>query len=230
MPLRSRAVQFESLEARRLMSISATTFFGPPTIGTKWVYDATVTGGSKSTHAITVAGTAKVAGVKTLHLKTSFKTGATNITGSAYNTVDNVKGVVQYKAKTTTVSGTNKTSVTTLFDPPAVSCPSKLVAGKKYSFTWKSTTDTVVGTMHQNATALRTFSIKLLSETPVTIKVPAGTFAAYPIRTTTKASAGGTAFTTTNDLWVVKGIGMVKSITTSAGVTTTGVLASFQRG
>jgi hypothetical protein len=88
--------QLESLESRRLMSVSATTFFGPPTVGTTWAYDATLNGGAKSRHSIKVAGTAKVAGENTLRLMTSQKIGSTTVTGSAYDTVDNVKGVVQY--------------------------------------------------------------------------------------------------------------------------------------
>jgi hypothetical protein len=105
-----------------------------------------------------------------------------------------------------------------------------LVAGKTYKYVWNSLTDTVVGGTHHSARAARTYTIKLLSDKTVKIKVPAGTYAAYPLQTKTTTSVGGSSFTTTNNLWVAPGVGMVKSLTTSNGMTTTGVLASFKRG
>ena len=229
-PVTAPLAQLECLEARRHLSVSATTFFGPPDIGTKWVYDATAPTGTKSRHQITLAGTAKVGGVKTLRLETSQKFGDTTVTGSAFNTVDDLKGVVQHKAQATTASSKSKTLVTTVFKPPAVSCPPKLVAGKMYKFTWTSTTETVTGKMTHTAKATRTYSIKLLSDTPAKIKVPAGTFAAYPIQTTLAGRGGGFDFNTSSRLWVAPGVGMVKTVTTNNGQTATGALAAFTRG
>lgn len=223
-------MQLEPLESRRLMSITATTFFGPPTIGTKWTYDAIAPGGVKSTHQISVTGIEKVAGAKTIHLETSQKLGGTRVVGSAYDTVDDVKGVVQYKAQTTTINGKHKTSVNTIFDPPAVSCPAKLTAGKTYRYTWRSSTDTVIGTVHQKMSSTRTYTVKLLSDTPVKIKVPAGTFSAYRLQTTVTTSVAGSSSTSTNNLWVAPGVGMVKSTTSSNGTNSRGELTSFRAG
>ena len=223
-------MQLESLEMRRHMSVSATTFFGPPTVGTTWTYDGSVNGGPTSQHTIKVAGTAKIAGVNALRLTTSQKVGSSTVSGSAYDTVDNVKGVVQYKAQTTTVSGKTKTTVTMTYAPPAVSCPPKLNAGKTYKYVWNSLTETLVGSSRHSARTTRTYTIKLLSDKTVKVKVPAGTYSAYALQTTTTTSVGASSFTTTNNLWIAPGVGMVKSVTTSNGVTTTGLLASFKRG
>ncbi|HSV14538.1 MAG TPA: hypothetical protein VLI90_09770, partial [Tepidisphaeraceae bacterium] len=208
-----RKNHIEELEARRLLSVSASSLF-VFTTGTKLTYQIT-SSGNTATSTTTVKGAATFNGHNAIEIDGT----TSNVAGTSKSFVglDGAGNAVSYGSSGTTAGG----SFTDTNTPPAINFPATMNAGTTYTENW-GTHDVFAGGTSDSTTV---HTVKLTSASLVSVAVPAGTFNAYLFNETDTITAGGfTLPTSTIQQWIVPNKGLVKSVITSSGNTTTEVL------
>jgi hypothetical protein len=232
----------EPMETRVMLSVTAQSLFDNyEHAGVTWVYDVSYSGeDGTATQTNTVLGPATAPdGVTATEevqslLQGSFETSDGEVTGSDesddyYGLGAN--GLVDYYANHVDTDDTTDKSVTLTdtFSPYKVDFPASLTAGTAFD---TSDTDTETDSDSQDSDVPSVtdemHEITLVSETPTSITVPAGTFSCYEVdyTHTTETSGDIVGSTNTETDYFSPGIGVVELTSTVDNVTEE--LASFK--
>jgi hypothetical protein len=213
----------QQLESRLLMSVTASTLYGPDLReGTTLAYvdlynGAPVTNGVTDTSAV-VKGTTTYAGNTAVEvdITSNSVTPPTEDGGTPTYDTSVAKGFFGYTSQGLVTYGETVDSVTgkTVYTPAAVQLPPVMVAGQAYPSSY-STTATFINSSGGMVTATYQDDLvnTLVSETTVPITVPAGTFDCYEVDqsdTTTHTDPASTS-TQVNRNWFNPSVGLVKS-------------------
>jgi hypothetical protein len=222
----------ESLEDRRLLSVSAAAIAGPRTTGTVWTYQVDSPTAGRSTQSRKVIGPANVGSVKTIEVDVTAKVaGVTGVTKD-YSTLDSAGFRTHKMTGKNTGGGFSSTSVT-VPTPPSTALPASLRGGTTYTYHWsEKTTITTTSPVHFTTTSVSavTYTVKLLSETTKKLTVPGGTFNVYTLNTVYTSKVNNQTSATRTTLYVAAGLGQVKAVVKDqSGATTNIVLTKFTK-
>jgi hypothetical protein len=198
----------EQCEQRRLLSISVSTVAGPFDVaGTHWEYASADGQGNTATYIETAAGPTTFNGQSCDQVNIG-PTGASH----SYLGYDGAGDFLEFGGFIQYPSGTMQTDTFT----PTPSEPAQLDAGVTYSTTYTDVETSVSSTGTDTSSTTDTDTIMLVSDTTSPITVPAGTYDAYEVKTsetTVSPNSDGstTSDTSTDDEWVVPGIGFIKA-------------------
>jgi hypothetical protein len=206
----------EPLESRRLLSISTLPLLGSLKSDTTMPYRVT-SQLIHSTFTTTIKGPATFNGHRATEQDMVTSVSPRNLSKDFVG-FDSAGNMVSYGGTLTTPAGTSKTTNT----PAAILVPARMSAGTTYTFSWSSR---VVSADQRVTTTSTVHKTKLISEKLQTVKVPAGTFKAYPLQIIDiTTNAGLSSFTTRNTEWLASGKGLVKFISSMSGVSATSEL------
>lgn len=208
----------EALEPRRLLSttISATEMNPPLAPGVTWTYQ--LTGGITGTQSQTVVGPGTFNGASATEIDVVNNQSSPM---AATTTVKNYlaftsQGLIEYGTITVAPSVTTATAVS----PPLIEFPPTLTAGMPVTNTYAYGSSSSTSNTPQTGT--NTITLTLVSGTPQTITVPAGTFSAYEVDDTTTGAGSGTI-----QSWFAPNVGIVRQITNGGAQPVTQELTSF---
>jgi hypothetical protein len=200
----SRFISLELLEKRSMMSVSAATYAGPQTIGTRWDYAEVQSPTLIDTYA--VVGITKIGKVRAthIHITHQYLPGASS---DVYQIIDAKQGLLILQE--TDLGGGAVGTVT--WSPQQIGFPALLAVGKTESgaFT-RNEAETYNGKTTKGSTPF-TYTRKLISDKTTRVTVPAGTFKCYQIQQTTynKKVKGGYILDTD---FVAPNVGLVREI------------------
>ena len=210
----------EPLELRQLLSVSAATLYGVGQIpGNTWNYNFTLTnshGTASTTLTETVVGRASFNGAAATEVDVT--PADTSVTPSLkqYRGFGSKGDYVFYGEQAPAPNGGTATETDAPF---TVEIPPSLTGGTTYSSN-NTQTQTVTnsgGTVISSSTLTDSVQASLVSASPVSVTVPAGTFSAFELQTIEdKTDEGGTTTHQTTDSWFVPGLGLVKLVDTNS--------------
>ena len=223
------AAQFEFLESRVLLSVSATSLRPAFYTGAKSTF--LVSGAFSETEVVTDGGPEQFGGhsAERIHENTDNRTLGTS-TSTTIDAAFTSSGFVSYGESSTTTSDSAVVQTETVDSPYLLEIPSSLTAGKPVVSRTTSTgtqTTTVAGAnpITTSITNVPTTTITLASNTMQSVTVSAGTFKAYQIDETTIVRS----HSTTEELWYAPNVGEIKAIIGTGEGQVTEVLADYTR-
>jgi hypothetical protein len=227
----TRSSFFESLEDRRLLSVSAANLLGPRTAGATWTYQISASG-KTSTSTSKVIGSALVAGIKSLEIDTTVKLSTSTSVVKDYSTLGS--GGLRRQKNVVIVTGSGFSSnSSTVPVPAATELPAALSAGHTYKYVWTEKTKSVSnpGNFKTSTTSTVTYSVALGSNSTISIKVPAGTFKCFAVNSTISTKVNNTTTVAKGTIYFAVGTGAIKTITTDSHGKTlaSSVLTKFTR-
>jgi Ca2+-binding RTX toxin-like protein len=216
---RARVPAVERLEQRYMLSVSATSLFGPQTVGYETDYESLTNGSETGTdvHRIAAVGTASFNGNNNLTeiddtISPVPANGITTDVSKEYLTLDS-GGLKIYGNVSTEVETGGTLNTTDTFAPAYISFPATLTAGNSYTATYTATSVST-GLVNSTTTTVFNYIVELTSDSTQSVTVPAGTFNAYVLNVSVQATQNGTtepAVPSTE--YVAAGVGNVKGVT-----------------
>jgi fibronectin-binding autotransporter adhesin len=229
---------FEALEDRALLSINGTSLLSAELIkGATFNYTdfSSASSTTESFDDTTIGPATAPTGQNSIEFDSQItEAGFTNSFLDQTYLASTSAGIVLYAGVTSAITddGSVSTTDSSSFSPPQISMPATLTAGQTVD---SSSTVTYQSEDAQgqtsDSTSTQSEAFTLVSETPQSISVPAGTFNAYEVDSTTtdQDTSTGDTKTTTDQGWYVPNVGCVKAVGTSSDstATTTFVLESY---
>lgn len=205
----------ESLESRRLMSITTATLAGPLTAGSEDMYETLAAGIKVGTLTTRIVGPTTVGSTPVTKIEAVQTVGSNHATTDQYVAASGDDGFIAYKGTANATYNGTTTTATSKYSPSKINYPPTMTARRTYSYDWDEVATTSINGAAATTSHISThYTIKLESETPTTVNTSAGTFSAYKIVTTTSTTTGsGSPTTATESIWAVPGIGTVKFTT-----------------
>jgi hypothetical protein len=211
----------EALEPRRLLSatVNATDLNPPLTAGVTWGYQ--LTGGITGTQTQTVIGPGTFNGTSATEVDiTNNFTSPTTATSTVKNYLAfTSQGLIEYGTITVASSVTTATAIS----PPLIEFPSTLTVGTPVTNTYAYGSSS--STSNQAQTSTETVTLTLVSGTPQSITVPAGTFSAYEVDNSTTGTGSGMI-----QSWFAPNVGIIKQVINTSATPVTQELTSFSGG
>lgn len=199
----------EGLEPRRLLSatVSATALNPPLTAGESWTYQ--FTSGFTGTQTQTVIGPATFNGNSATEVDAvNHFTSRSNATTTVQNYLAfTSQGLIEYG---TVTSGPGVTT-TQVITPALIEFPATLSVGAP-----------VTNTYSYSSGGSETVTLTLVSGTPQSVTVPAGTFSAYEVDNATNGTGGAMI-----QSWFAPNVGVIKQVINSGSTPVTEELTAF---
>jgi hypothetical protein len=200
-----RKLFVESLEPRCLLSVSASSLFGPLTPGTKLTYRITSSSGT-DTSTSTIKGPATFNGHSATESDGVSSTAPSDVTKSYFG-FDASGDAVSYGS-----TGTDSTGAFTITNtPPAIDFPATINAGTTYTENWTSQ-EVITGITLMTSTK---HQVMLPSLTLTSVTVPAGTFNTLLFNVTDTITESGFSTQTSSQEWIAPNKGLIKSVSGS---------------
>ncbi len=203
-----------------MCSVSAATLFAPTVTGATLSYGFPGADPVDATNrSVTVVGPTTFNGRSAIETDVSSSSGMngsfSSETVADYGALTDA-GAVEYGTSESSDDSHYFTQTTTTgtYDPALVEYPAELTAGTPYTDNWTEAVTTTVDELGMSSgpatsTVTGSHTVTLVSETPQSVSVPAGTFSAYELKVV-DVNADGDGQTTTSEQWVAPGVGVVQ--------------------